>query len=47
MGVNVRMDHRGIRWDVVNWLHLAWDGDHWQAVANSVMKSIRGWEFLD
>jgi hypothetical protein len=31
------MDFREIRWDVVNWMHLAQDTDQFWAVVNMVM----------
>jgi hypothetical protein len=31
------MDLREIGWEVVDWMHLAQDGDQWQAVVNTVM----------
>jgi hypothetical protein len=49
---NIGMDLREIGWDGVDWMHLAWDRDQWQALLNSVMNgnepssSIKGGEFL-
>jgi len=34
---NIRMYHREIRWEGVNWVHLAQDRAHWWALANTVM----------
>jgi hypothetical protein len=34
---NIRMDVREIRWEGVDWLHLAQDRDQWLAVVNTVM----------
>jgi len=31
------MDLREIRWEFVDWMHLAQDRDRWQAVMNTVM----------
>jgi hypothetical protein len=31
------MDLREIRWEVVDWIHLALDRDQWRAVVNTVM----------
>jgi len=33
---NIRMDLREIVWKVVDWIHLAQDGDQWQALINMV-----------
>jgi hypothetical protein len=33
----IRMDLREIRWEGVNWIHLAQDRDQWRAVVNTVM----------
>jgi hypothetical protein len=33
----IRMDRSKIRWEDVNWMHLAQDRDQWQAVVNTVM----------
>jgi len=32
------MDLREIGWEDVDWMRLAQDRDHWQAVVNTVMK---------
>jgi hypothetical protein len=34
---NIRMDLREIRWEGVDWLHLAHDRDWWWAFVNMVM----------
>jgi hypothetical protein len=34
---NVRMYLREIRWEVVDWIHLAQDRDQWRALVNTVM----------
>jgi hypothetical protein len=34
---NIRMDHREIRWEGVDWIHLAQDRNQWQVVVNAVM----------
>jgi hypothetical protein len=30
-------DVRGIRWESVDWMHLAQDRDQWRALVNTVM----------
>jgi hypothetical protein len=34
---NIRMDHQGIVWKGVDWIHLAQDTDQWQVLVNTVM----------
>jgi len=34
---NIRMDLRKIRWECVDWMHLAQDRGQWQALVNTVM----------
>jgi hypothetical protein len=34
---NIKMDLREMGWKVVDWIHLAHDRYHWQAVVNTVM----------
>jgi len=34
---NIRMDIRETGWEGVYWIHLAHDGDQWQALVNTVM----------
>jgi hypothetical protein len=34
---NILMGHREIRWEVVNWVHLAHDKDQWRALVNRLM----------
>jgi hypothetical protein len=34
---NIKMDLREIRWDGVDWIYLAEDGDQWRALMNTVM----------
>jgi hypothetical protein len=34
---NIRMDHRKIGWDSVDWMHVAQDRDQWWAVVEMVM----------
>jgi len=29
------MDLREVGWEVVDWIHLAQDGDHWQSLVNT------------
>jgi hypothetical protein len=36
---NIRMDHREIGWEVVDWMHLAQDGDQWHEDLN-VMRRV-------
>jgi hypothetical protein len=31
------MDFREIRWEVVDWIHVAQDRVQWQAVVNTIM----------
>jgi hypothetical protein len=35
--VAIKMDLREIGWGSVDWIHLAQDRDHWQALVNAVM----------
>jgi hypothetical protein len=34
---NIKMDHREIGWDGMDWIDLAEDMDHWRALVNTVM----------
>jgi hypothetical protein len=34
---NIKMDHREIRWDGMDWIDLAEDRDQWRALVNTVM----------
>jgi hypothetical protein len=34
---NIKIDLRGIEWDVVDWIDLSQE-DHWRALVNTVMK---------
>jgi hypothetical protein len=34
---NIRMDVREIVWEVVDWIHLAQDGNQWRAIFNTVV----------
>jgi hypothetical protein len=34
---NVRIDHKEIEWEGLDWMHLAQDRDQWQALVNTVM----------
>jgi hypothetical protein len=34
---SIRMDMRETVWEVVDWIHLSEDRDHWNAVLNKVM----------
>jgi hypothetical protein len=47
---NIRTDLREINWGIVDWFHLAQDGDQWRNLVNTIMKlrvSVKGGEFLD
>jgi hypothetical protein len=37
MGDNIKMDLRKMRWDDMDWIHLALDRDLWMALVNMVM----------
>lgn len=39
MGNVIKMDLEEIEWEIVDWIHLADDGDQWWAVVNAVMNS--------
>jgi hypothetical protein len=44
------MDLREVRWEVVDWMHIAEDRDHWQALVNNCNEpsgSMKGGEFLE
>jgi hypothetical protein len=34
---NIRIDLREIRWEAMDWIHLAQDRDQWRALVNMVM----------
>jgi len=34
---SITMDLKEIDWEVVHWMHLAKDWDHWRALVNMVM----------
>jgi hypothetical protein len=34
---NIKMDLREIRWDGMDWIHLAQHRDQWRALVNTVM----------
>jgi hypothetical protein len=34
---NIKMGHMEIRWEIVDWIHLAQDRDRWRALVNTVM----------
>jgi hypothetical protein len=34
---NIKMDLREIGWDVVYWIGIAQDRDHWRALVNTVL----------
>jgi hypothetical protein len=47
---NIRMDLREVRRKVVDWMHVAQDRDHWQALVNNsneLSGSIKGGEFFE
>jgi hypothetical protein len=44
---NIKMYLREIGWDGVDWVDLAQDRDHWRALVNTVMNSIKCWEVLE
>jgi hypothetical protein len=35
---NIRLDHREIRWEGVDWMHLAQNRNQWRGVVKTVMK---------
>jgi hypothetical protein len=37
---SIRMDIREMRWDGVDWIHLAQDRNQWRALVNTVMKFL-------
>jgi hypothetical protein len=34
---NIKLDHREIGWDIVDWIDVAQDRDQWRAIANTVL----------
>jgi hypothetical protein len=34
---NIKMDLKGIEWEIVDWIHLAWQRNQCHAVMNTVM----------
>jgi hypothetical protein len=34
---NIKIDHRGIGWDNVDWVNLGQDRDRWRALVNTMM----------
>jgi len=44
---NVKWDHKEIRWDLVEWIHLAQDKDQFQTLVNAVPSSNKSDEFLE
>jgi hypothetical protein len=41
---NIKMDHREIGWDGMDWTDLAQDRDQWTALVNTVM--LGNWQLL-
>jgi hypothetical protein len=35
--INIRMNLTDIGWKCVDWMHMAWDREQWQAILNTVM----------
>jgi hypothetical protein len=47
-GDNVKWVHKEIRWDLVDWIHLAQDKDQFQTLVNAaVSSSNKSDEFLE
>jgi hypothetical protein len=47
---NIKMDHRKIGWDGMDWIDLAQDRDQWRAPVKTVMNLrvfIKCWEVLE
>jgi hypothetical protein len=46
---DIKMDFSEIRWEGVDWIHLARERDQWRTGehGNELSGSIKGWEFLD
>jgi hypothetical protein len=34
---NIKMDHREIEWDGMDWIYLAYGRDQWRVLVNKVM----------
>ena len=34
---NIKMEHTGIGWDGVNWIHLPWDNEKWEVVVDMIV----------
>jgi len=34
---NIRMDHREIGWESVDWMHAAQDKNQWRALVNTIL----------
>jgi hypothetical protein len=34
---NIKMDHKEIVWEVVDWIHVAQDRHQWRALVNTIM----------
>jgi hypothetical protein len=34
---NIKMDLRDLGWDVVDWIDMAQDRDHWRALVNTLL----------
>jgi hypothetical protein len=37
---NIKIDHREIEWDGMDWFHLAQNRDQWRALVNAVMNFL-------
>jgi hypothetical protein len=37
LNVDFKMDFIGIEWDCVEWMHLAWDTEKWQALEKKLL----------
>jgi hypothetical protein len=34
---NIKIDLRKIKWDDMDWIYMAQDGDQWRAIVNTMM----------
>jgi hypothetical protein len=37
---DIEIDLKGIRWEAVQGIYLAWDRDHWRALLNTTMNIL-------